>query len=173
MTSKLLLRELKLEDEAAFLSAMLRSQPLYGPWMKTPTTQDDFIELYNRYHQSNHKSLLLCDESNQIIGVFNLSEIVRGVFQNAYLGFSVVIDYAGQGFMSRGLKMILQKVFIEMQLHRLEANIQPANMRSINLVKNNGFRNEGFSPRYLIINGEWRDFERWAITYEDWEVLQR
>lgn len=57
-----------------------------------------------------------------------------------------------------------------MKLHRLEANIQPENMQSIRLVKNNGFRYEGFSPRYLKINDEWRGHEHWAITAEDYIV---
>jgi RimJ/RimL family protein N-acetyltransferase len=69
--------------------------------------------------------------------------------------------------MSSGLKLVLNEFFNEMKLHRLEANIQPENIRSINLVKNNGFRKEGYSPCYLKINNEWRDHERWAITLED------
>jgi RimJ/RimL family protein N-acetyltransferase len=169
---ELIIRELKLSDEVHFLSAMQRSQSLYDPWMKAPLTHDEFVEFYNRYNQSNHKSFLLLNESNEMLGIFNLSEIVRGIFQNAYLGFSVVSDFAEKGYMSRGLKLILEKIFTEMELHRLEANIQPTNLRSINLVKKNGFRMEGFSEKYLKINGEWRDFERWAITYEDWLELK-
>ena len=68
-----------------------------------------------------------------------------------------------------GLKLVLAYAFEELKLHRLEANIQPNNAPSIRLVKANRFRKEGYSERYLNINGEWRDFERWAITYEDWE----
>lgn len=70
--------------------------------------------------------------------------------------------------MSAGLKLVLRHFFEEMKLHRLEANIQPENKRSIQLVKNNGFRYEGFSPRYLKINNEWRGHEHWAITAEDY-----
>lgn len=69
--------------------------------------------------------------------------------------------------MSAGLKLVLKKVFNELQLHRLEANIQPENMTSIWLVKKNGFRYEGFSPRYLKINNIWCGHERWAMTVED------
>jgi hypothetical protein len=114
------------------------------------------------------KSYLVCDELDNIIGVFNVSEIVRGAFQNAFLGFYGLTDYTGKGYMSAGLKLVQKKVFEELELHRLEANIQPENTRSIQLVKTNGFRYEGFSPRYLKINGEWRGHEHWAITAEDY-----
>ena len=58
--------------------------------------------------------------------------------------------------------------FKAMKLHRVEANIQPRNVRSRALVKKLGFHREGVSPRYLKINGRWRDHERWAILAEDW-----
>lgn len=92
---------------------------------------------------------------------------IRGQFQNAYLGFYAVSNFVGKGYMSAGLKLVLAKVFNELQLHRVEANIQPDNIQSIQLIKKNGFRYEGFSPRYLKIDNEWRGHEHWAMTYED------
>ncbi len=160
------IRELKIEDKEEFIAAMQCSESLHHPWMIAPVTAAEFDSYHQRYQQPDHKSFLLC-HSNKIAGVFNLSQIVRGIFQNAYLGFSAVSDYAGKGYMSTGLKLVLNYVFNEMGLHRLEANIQPDNVPSLRLVKKNGFRYEGFSPRYLKINNEWRGHERWAITYED------
>jgi ribosomal-protein-alanine N-acetyltransferase len=69
--------------------------------------------------------------------------------------------------MSAGLELVLARAFGELGLHRLEANIQPKNLRSKELVRRSGFRCEGLSPRYLKIAGRWRDHERWAITVED------
>ncbi len=70
--------------------------------------------------------------------------------------------------MSEGIRLVLNHAFYTLGLHRVEANIQPENIASINLVKGLGFILEGFSRRYLKINGEWRDHERWALTVEDW-----
>ena len=70
--------------------------------------------------------------------------------------------------MKDGLAQVITHAFKTMKLHRLEANIQPGNQPSKALVKKLGFRREGFSPRYLKINGRWRDHERWAILSEDW-----
>jgi ribosomal-protein-alanine N-acetyltransferase len=61
-------------------------------------------------------------------------------------------------------------VFNKLRLHRLEANIEPENLRSIALVRGLGFRKEGTSARYLKIGGHWRDHERWAITSEEWRA---
>jgi [ribosomal protein S5]-alanine N-acetyltransferase len=105
---------------------------------------------------------------DDIAGVVNVSEIVRGSFQSAYLGYFAFEPFAGRGFLRSGLSLVIAHCFGELRLHRLEANIQPNNARSIALVKSLGFRMEGFSPRYLKIGGRWRDHERWALLSENW-----
>ena len=89
------------------------------------------------------------------------------------LGYYALAPHAGKGLMSAGLELVLTRAFGELALHRLEANIQPKNRRSIELVRRAGFRCEGLSPRYLKIAGRWRDHERWAITVEDRKLAQR
>lgn len=164
------IREVAYNDKEAFIAAVQRSKDLHYPWVKAPSTSEEFDEYFTRFQQINQKSFLVCDGSGNIAGVFNISEIVRGPFQNAYLGFLAMADYAGKNYMNEGLKLVLATVFGEMELHRIEANIQPENIRSIQLVKKNGFRYEGYSPRYLKINDVWRGMEHWAITAEDFMV---
>ena len=95
-------------------------------------------------------------------------EIVRGDFQGAYIGYYLFVPHTGKGYMLEGLRLVLERAFRELALHRVEANIQPGNVRSLRLVKRLGFRREGFSPRYLKIGGRWRDHERWALLVEEW-----
>ena len=82
---KLFIREPTLEDEKMFISAMQHSRSLHHPWVKSPETPQEFSDYYQKFQQPNQKSFLVCNHSGNIAGVFNISEIVRGLFQNAYL----------------------------------------------------------------------------------------
>ena len=157
-------------DCEEFLRAFHRSRDLHHPWVTGPRSDADFARYLQRVgREDTHRGYLVCrNEDHAIVGVLNVSEIVRGSFFSAYLGYSGFLPHDGQGYMTEGMNLLLRRAFTELGLHRLEANIQPANARSIALAKRCGFRYEGFSPRYLKINGRWRDHERWAITKEDW-----
>jgi ribosomal-protein-alanine N-acetyltransferase len=123
----------------------------------------------DRCQNEDFEGLLICHATNKnIVGVANLSQIFYKAFQNAYLGYYAHVEFAGQGIMSEGVRLAINHAFQTLGLHRVEANIQPGNARSIQLVKCLGFTKEGFSRRYLKINGEWCDHERWALTVEDW-----
>ncbi len=102
------------------------------------------------------------------MGSIALSQIFRGGFLSAYLGYQIGADFARQGYMTETIQLMLRHAFVDLKLHRLEANIQPGNVASIALVKRAGFVLEGYSRRYLKICGRWRDHERWAILVEDW-----
>jgi ribosomal-protein-alanine N-acetyltransferase len=155
-------------DATEFVDLMKASFELHQPWSFPPTDPDDFRALVERSRGDDFELLLLCRRGDDtILGFFNLSQIFRGPFLNAYLGYAVGQPYAGQGYMSEGLALLLRHAFDSLRLHRLEANIQPSNAASIALAKRAGFRLEGFSPRYLKIDGQWRDHERWAIVAED------
>jgi ribosomal-protein-alanine N-acetyltransferase len=127
---------------------------------------------FARYVQSlrgdSRVGFLVVTQAGAIAGLINVSEIVRGGFKSAYLGYYAFEPFAGQGFLRSGLIEVIARCFGELKLHRLEANIQPANARSIALVEGLGFRKEGLSPRYLKVCGRWRDHERWAVLAEEW-----
>ncbi len=99
------IRELRLIDETLFLAAMQRSTSLHSPWIKAPLNSEGFKNFFARFQQTNTKCFLAFNAQDQLIGVFNLSEIVRGAFQSTYLGFYAVIDYAGAGYMSAALNL--------------------------------------------------------------------
>ena len=100
-----------------------------------------------------------------------VSQIVRGAFQSAYLGYYADEHYARvTATWLEAMEQTLDHASAALALHRLEANIQPGNVGVGRVWRAlAGFRLEGFSPRYLLIGGQWRDHERYAITAEDRE----
>lgn len=164
----LYLREICQQDEERFIQTMKKSHDFHQPFTTPPQTKEAFHTYFLRSQLDNQKGYLVLNQEHHIVGVFNVNEIVRGFFQSGYLGYYASVDYAGKGLMSHGLKLVLKEIFTELKLHRIEANIQPNNTSSIQLVTRNGFIKEGFSPRYLKINGIWSDHVRYALTNEDW-----
>jgi ribosomal-protein-alanine N-acetyltransferase len=75
--------------------------------------------------------------------------------------------------MTAGLSAVITDAFTSLGLRRLEANIQPDNAPSLNLLRRLGFQREGFSPRYLLVDGQWRDHERWAVLADEWAARDR
>jgi ribosomal-protein-alanine N-acetyltransferase len=160
------------DDKENFLKAVSKSKRLHGSWVEAPNSEDKFKAYVDRVCQSSHEAYLVLDSNNNMVGVYNVNEIVRGCFQSAYLGFYAFEGYAGRGLMSAALKLVLSSIFNELKLHRIEANIQPNNAKSIHLIQSNGFTKEGFSKNYLKINNQWCDHERWALTVETHRSLQ-
>ena len=157
-------------DLEEFLSLVSASRGLHRPWIYPPSHEQEFYAYLDRASSERFLGFFVCLlQTDAIVGVANLSEIVRGLFQNAYLGFYGHISYSGQGLMKEGLQLVLRHAFRKVRLHRIEANVQPKNGRSLALVRALGFRREGFSPKYLKVGGRWRDHERWALLAEDCE----
>lgn len=162
-----------LAREADFLAAVGRSRALHGRFVAAPGKRAQYRAYVARLGLPTHRGYFVCLPDGELAGVINVSEIVRGVFRSAYLGYYSLAPHHSQGYMTAGLRLVIARAFGLERLHRVEANIQPANARSIALVKRLGFRLEGFSPRYLKLAGRWRDHERWALTVEDWKNFKR
>lgn len=144
----------------------LRNQELHKPWVH----HGELSKYFEKISAGRAIGLFLWDEKEQaLIGVINMNEPVAGGLKSAYLGYYLDTQVAGRGYMFEGISLALDYAFKDLDFHRLEANIQPGNERSIALVKRLGFRLEGFSPKYLFIDGAWCDHERWAILIDEWQ----
>jgi ribosomal-protein-alanine N-acetyltransferase len=158
-------------DRDAFIAAMKASAELHRPWLTPPVTVPEFDAWLTRAGRTDFDaSLAIRPEDGAIVGYFNISQIIRGPLQSAFLGYGGVADWSGAGYMTAALRLVLERAFTDISLHRLEANIQPGNAASIALVERCGFVREGFSERYLKIGGHWRDHARFAIRAEQWQA---
>lgn len=158
------------KDSEKFIGKSINSRKFHKGLVSPPQDLESFNAYLKRNESEANENLLICLKSNdEIIGVINFSQIFYGGFKNAYLGYYLFAEFSGKGLMTEALNLALKYAFNNLKLHRLEANIQPQNQASINLVKRCGFAKEGFSPKYLKIGGKWCDHERWAIIKENWE----
>lgn len=167
--ARVIVREPRADDEDEFLLRVRASRTLHRPWVHPPADSDAFRVWLRQLRRETHRGYLVClPGDDALAGVVNIAEIVRGCFWSGYLGYYAFTPHAGKGLMSEGLALVVTRAFRDLDLHRLEANIQPGNRDSIALVRRLGFRKEGLSPRYLKIGGRWRDHERWTIMDDEW-----
>lgn len=173
--SRIYIRELRADDASACVHAARLSRRLHGRWVQPSLTVDEFIaRMQKRKLFTNSASLVVRrHDDDAVIGQFNLSEIIRGSLQQAYLGYYGFVPHTGAGYMREAMALVLSRAFGTLKLHRIEANVQPENARSVALVEASGFVREGYSARYLKIAGRWRDHERWAINAETWRAHRR
>jgi [ribosomal protein S5]-alanine N-acetyltransferase len=161
-------------DRDEFLAAVRRSEPLHDPWVHPPATPGEWSAYLRRVRGRErfayHARRL---DDGGLVGVVNVNDVIRGNLQQAFVGYYGFVPYTGQGYMTEVLQLVVRECFATLDLHRVEANIQPDNVPSRALARRCGFSCEGFSPRYLRVGGQWRDHERWAITREAWARLGR
>ncbi len=164
-----LVRRPERADQAAFLAAARASRALHRGLVEPPLTAAQFRRFLARAEQSTRECHLVCRrDDGSLCGVVNLNGITRGVAQSATLGYYGFAPTAGQGLVAEGVELVLGRGFGRLRLHRVEAGVQPGNAASIALLRRLGFREEGFSPRYIKIAGRWRDHVRFAIDADDW-----
>jgi ribosomal-protein-alanine N-acetyltransferase len=160
-----------LDDAEEFIAAAAESAGLLQPWVTAPNTAGRFAAYLSRATREDQASYLIRHrECGRLVGYVNINNIVRGALRSGHLGYGSFTSHTRRGLMTAGLAAIVTDAFTTLGLHRLEANIQPDNRPSLGLVRRLGFQREGLSPKYLLIDGQWRDHERWSVLAEDWAV---
>lgn len=93
--------------------------------------------------------------------------IIYGAHQQATVGYWIAKRYANRGYMTMALALVIDYLVTNLEIHRIEANIQPDNHASIRVVEKLGFQAEGRARALLRIGGRWRDHVRYALLAED------
>ncbi|MGW1365203.1 GNAT family N-acetyltransferase [Streptomyces chartreusis] len=162
------LRHVLREDYEELTALVHDSAEMLQRWLGArEQTEEAFSSYLERFDQPTHEGFVICLRSTgAIVGGVNINNIIRGALQSGTVGYTAYASTAGHGYMTEGLRLLLEYAFGKLELHRLEANIQPDNAPSRNLAKRLGFQREGYSVAFQFINGAWRDHERWALTAE-------
>ncbi len=174
---RVLLRYARPEDRADFLTLYRANRALLAPWeprVKDPGGTLRFRRLLEGLEAGTHHRLLVCRrEDGRLLGCLGVSNVVRGVFENATLGYWIGAEHRRRGYMREALAAALTFVFRRLRLHRVEINFMPRNRGSRALARGAGFSREGLSRRMLRIAGRWEDCERWSLLADEWSPPAR
>ena len=130
------IREPRDTDVRAFIEKNRASLSMHRPWVYPPTTADGFRAYLDRLRDDRYEGFFVCRKKDaEIVGVVNLSEIIRGAMRGAFVGYWGYRGFSGKGYLTEGLALVFDRAFDVLRLHRLEINIQPTNTDSTALVK--------------------------------------
>ena len=96
-----------------------------------------------------------------------MSNVARGSAQWASIGYWVAADVAGRGVAPRAVGMVIDHCLGPVRLHRVEICVRPENTNSLRVVEKLGLEQVGYAPRFLHIDGAWRDHRIYAVTREE------
>lgn len=167
------------EDVAPYRRAVEQSRQRLSRW--NPVDPEDLeraLAVQSRDRRTFLVHSLDPEGDHDLVGKINVTDVVRGRFESAAMGYDAYDPYAGRGLFAQGLRLVVGLAFAQesaggMGLHRIAAAVQPSNQASAGLLRSLGFQREGFSPRMLWLPGEdgqqgWRDHITYAVRAEDW-----
>lgn len=179
-TDRLYLKILKPNNCREVLDYYIRNHNFLKEW--EPRRPKNFYTLPYQKRQLSYEFSLFKErklvrfwifkkEDNKLIGNICLSNIIMGNFKSCYMGYKLDKDEINKGYMTEAISRAVQIMFNDFGLHRIEVNVVPRNERSLKVMEKLKFEQEGFSRRYLEINGRWEDHVHFA-TYDDRDQVQ-
>jgi [ribosomal protein S5]-alanine N-acetyltransferase len=180
VTERLVLRPPRTSDVPEMRLALRKNADHLRPWSVAPTSGDDPASLASvsrlllrhrrEWKQGQTYVLLIAprEDDRAIVGRIALGGILRGAFQNAYLGYWIDAEHQGRGFMTEAVRAATSFAFESAGLHRVQAAVMPRNAASRRVLEKVGYRREGAAERYLCIAGVWEDHAIFALTTEEW-----
>jgi len=169
------LRPLARGDARAWKEVRNRNAAWLTPWEATippgdssvPKTFRGLVRDLRRQARASRTLPFAVTVDGVFAGQLTVSNIIGGSARWAQVGYWIDARYAGQGFVPAAVALVVDYCLFEMGLHRIEIAIRPENHSSLRVVEKLGFTEVGFAPRYLHIDGDWRDHRLFAMTVED------
>ena len=175
------LRETVEEEAPAFLELILRNRDFLEPfeprrpdgWFTLDAVRNELARADRDRRSDSAFAFGIWElESGSLVGRIALTNVARGAWQNATLGYFVDQQRGRRGYATWAVREALAFAFGWANLHRVQAGVMPRNLPSIRVLEKNGFRHEGLAQRYVRVNGTWEDHQIYAMTAEEWEAAR-
>lgn len=177
---RIILRPPRLSDHRQWSALRRDSREFLKPyeprWTEADLSRSAFAARVRRGRQeaiagTDFAFLVFLNNAEQrLLGGLTLSNIRRRAAQCVTLGYWMGQPFAGQGFMTEAVSLVLPFIFETLGLHRVHAAFLPDNTASRRVLDKNGFIEEGFAQRYLQIDGRWADHVLVGLTRESYEA---
>lgn len=165
-TQRVQLQPLDSSHAAAMLKLVDENRDHFSPW--DPAVPADFYSLAfwinyaktaqdDARTQTSQRWVIQLTATQDTIGTINITQIARGPFQSAMLGYKLGKAYEGKGLMFEALTLAISHAFNDLKLHRLQASFVTHNERSARVLKRLQFEEIGVAKDYLFTNGQWSD----------------
>ncbi|MED5617782.1 GNAT family N-acetyltransferase [Ideonella sp. BN130291] len=173
-TPRLLLRTGQPADALAVCDFLVRNRAHFARWdpptaevFFTPGAQAErLVQAGEAFaNGSGYRYWLVLPEApERIVGSIHFSQVARGAFHSCMLGYALDAELQGHGLMAEALRAGIAEMFSpNVNLHRVQANHRPENLRSAATLQRLGFQVEGLALQYLYIDGAWRDHVMTAL----------
>jgi ribosomal-protein-alanine N-acetyltransferase len=168
------LRPLRQRDAREWRAVRARNAEWLRPWEATspepaidaPPTYSAMVRRLKAEAREGRTLPFVITFGDALVGQLTVGGIAWGSLRSAHIGYWVDQRVAGRGIMPTAVAMATDHCF-DAGLHRIEINIRPENLASRRVVEKLGFRPEGLRPRYLHIDGDWRDHLSFALTVDE------
>lgn len=169
------LRPLSHRDGRAWRDSRRRNTAWLKPWEATvppgaeerATSYRSLVRRLSKQARAGTTMPFAVEVSGVFAGQVTVNNIVRGSAQFASLGYWLDREFAGRSVMPRAVALVIDHCFTAARLHRIEIAIRPENSNSLRVVEKLGLREIGYAPRFLHIDGDWRDHRIYAVTVEE------
>lgn len=169
---EILLRPARYRDRSAWNNVRAENKEWLTPWEATlPLVPHDspayenqsrpsyfeMVHLLHREARAGRSYSFLIWNGHNLIGQITMGGVMYGAMRGAHIGYWIDRAYANRGYTTQAVEAVTDFGFKTLNLHRIEINIRPENLPSIRVAEKAGYQLEGARPRYLHINGSWRD----------------
>jgi ribosomal-protein-alanine N-acetyltransferase len=168
------LRPLRVRDGDVWRTLRRANAAWLQPWEATrpgePGAEMGFAPMVRRLRAEARAGRTLpfaLEYDNRFVGQLTIAGVTWGSLCAAHIGYWIDHGHAGRGIMPTSVALATDHCLLTMGLHRVEINIRPENRNSRRVVEKLGFREEGLRPRFLHIDGDWRDHLVYVLTKEE------
>lgn len=170
-TSRLILRPLQIEDARAMFSIWSDPDAMrYFSFVAMTHLEQAEVRVAQKLSALENGKNLICiltlRTSGEVLGDCALFNVDKQS-QRAEIGFSLQRERWGNGYMNEAASALIEHAFSALDLHRIEADIDPRNSASATLLKRLGFVQEGLLRDRWIIGGEVSDSALYGLLRRD------